>query len=86
MTMNWASVLDITLLIKILDVVSPAVLVDLSSGYSILSPPTVNRVLSLSSLWSLMSTTNDPYVTFRPFGMADRRINRSVLVLYNLLI
>jgi hypothetical protein len=86
MTMNWASVVDITLLIKILAVVSPAVLVDLSPGYSIWSPPTVNRVLSLSSLWSLMSTTKDPYVTFRPFGMADRRINRIVFVLYNLLI
>jgi hypothetical protein len=33
-----------------------------------------------------MSTTNDPYVTFRPLGMADRRINRIVFVLYNLLI
>jgi hypothetical protein len=58
----------------------------LSPGYSIWSPPTVNRVLSLSSLWSLMSTTKDPYVTFRPFGMVDRRINRIVFVLYNLLI
>jgi hypothetical protein len=86
MTMNWASVVDITLLINILAVVSPAVLADLSPGYSIWSPPTVNRVLSLSSLWSLMSTTNDPYVTFRPFGMADRRINRIVFVLYDLFI
>jgi hypothetical protein len=33
-----------------------------------------------------MSTTNDPYVTFRPFGMADRRMNRIVFVLYNLFI
>jgi hypothetical protein len=86
MTMNWASVVDITLLIKILAVVSPAVLVDLSPGYSIWCPPTVNRVLSLSYLWSLISTTNDPYVTSRPFGMADLRINRIVLVLNNLLI
>jgi hypothetical protein len=86
MTMNRASVVDITLLIKILAVVSPAVLVDLSPGYSIWYPPTVNRVLFLSSLWSLMSTTKDPYVTFRPFGTADRRINRIVFVLYNLLI
>jgi hypothetical protein len=30
-----------------------------------------------------MSTTNDPYVTFRPFGMSDRRMNRIVFVLYN---
>jgi hypothetical protein len=30
-----------------------------------------------------MSTTNDQYVTFRPCGMADRRINRIVFVLYN---
>jgi hypothetical protein len=86
MTMNWASVVDITLLIKILDVVSPAVLVDLSPGYSIWSPPTVNRVISFHSLWSLMSTAKDPYVTFRPFGMADRHINLIVFVLHNLLI
>jgi hypothetical protein len=33
-----------------------------------------------------MSTTNDPYVTFHPFGMADRRIKRIVFVLYNLFI
>jgi hypothetical protein len=86
MTMNWASLVEMTLLIKILAVVSPAVLVDLSPGYSSWSPPMVNRVLSRSSLWSLMSTTNDPYVTFCSFGMADRRINRIVFVLYNLFI
>jgi hypothetical protein len=86
MTMNWASAVEMTLLIKMLAVVSPAILVDLSPGYSIWSPPMVNHVLSLSSLWSLMSTTNDPYVTFHPFGMADRRINRIVFVLYNLFI
>jgi hypothetical protein len=86
MTMSWASLVEMTLLIKILAVVSPAVMVDLSPGYSIWSPPTVNHVLSRSSLWSLMSTTNDPYVTCRPCGMADRRINRIVLVLYNLFI
>jgi hypothetical protein len=84
--MNWAFLVEITLLIKILAVVSPAVLVDLSPGYSIWSPPTVNRVLYFSSLWSLMSTMNDPYVTFLPGGMADRRINRIVFVLYNLCI
>jgi hypothetical protein len=33
-----------------------------------------------------MSETNDPYVTFCPFGMSDRRMNRIVFVLYNLLI
>jgi hypothetical protein len=33
-----------------------------------------------------MPTTNEPYVTFRPFGMSDRRMNRIVFVLYNLLI
>jgi hypothetical protein len=84
--MNWASLVEMKLLIKMLAVVSPAVLVDLSPGYSIWSPPTVNRVLYLSSLWSLMSTTNDPYVTFRPCRMADRRINRIVFVLYILFI
>jgi hypothetical protein len=86
MTMSWASLVEMTLLIKILAVVSPAVLVDLSPGYLIWSPPTVNLVLYFSSLWSLMSTTNDPYVTFRPCGMADSRINRIVFVLYNLFI
>jgi hypothetical protein len=86
MTMNWAPLVKMTLLIRILAVVSPAVLVDLSPGYSIWSPPTVNLVLSLSSLWSFMSTTNDPYVTVRSFGMAGRRMNRIVFVLYNLFI
>jgi hypothetical protein len=33
-----------------------------------------------------MSTTNEPYVTFRPFGISDLRMNRIVFVLYNLLI
>jgi hypothetical protein len=33
-----------------------------------------------------MSTTNDPYVTFRPFGMADHRMNRIVFVSYKGLI
>jgi hypothetical protein len=84
--MNWAPLVEMTLLIRILAVVSPAVLVDLSPGYSMWSPPTVNRILSFSSLWSLMSTTNDPYITFRPFGMADRRTNQIVFVLYNLFI
>jgi hypothetical protein len=30
-----------------------------------------------------MSTTNDPYVTFHPFGIYDRRMNRVVFMLYN---
>jgi hypothetical protein len=29
-----------------------------------------------------MSTTNDPYVTFRPFGMFERRMKRIVFVFY----
>jgi hypothetical protein len=33
-----------------------------------------------------MSTTNEPYVTFRLFGIFDLRMNRIVLVLYSLLI
>jgi hypothetical protein len=86
MTMNWAPLVEMTLLIRTLAAVSPVVLVDLSPGYSIWSPPTVNHVLSFSSLWSLMTTTNDPYVTFRPFGMADRCMNRIVFVLYNMFI
>jgi hypothetical protein len=83
MTRKCAPLVEMTLLIRIFAVVRPAVRVDLSPGYSIWSPPTVNRVLSLSSLWSLISTMNDPYVTFRPFGMSDRRMNRIVFVLYN---
>jgi hypothetical protein len=71
---------------RIFAVVKPVVQVDLSPGYSILSPPTVNLVRSFSSLWSLMSTTNEPYVTFRPFGIFDLRMSRTVLVLYSLLI
>jgi hypothetical protein len=86
MTMNWAPVVEMTLLIRIFAVVSPAVLVDLSPGYSIWSSPTVSHILYFSSLWSLMSTTNDPYVTFRPFGMVDRRMNLILCVSYNLLI
>jgi hypothetical protein len=43
-------------------------------------------VRSFSSLWSLMSTTNDQYVTLRPLGIFDLRINLIVLVLYSLLI
>jgi hypothetical protein len=86
MTRNWAPVVEMTLLIRLFAVVSPAVLVDLSLGYSIWSPPTVTRVLSFSSLWSLISTTNDPYVTYRPFGVSDRRVNRIVFVLYSLFI
>jgi hypothetical protein len=83
MTRNLASLVEMKLLIKIFAVVRPAVLFDLSPGYSIWSPPLVNRVLSFSSLWSLISTTNDQYVTFGPFGMSDRRINRIVFVSYN---
>jgi hypothetical protein len=33
-----------------------------------------------------MSTTNDPYVTLRPLGIFDLRINLIVFVLYSLLI
>jgi hypothetical protein len=29
-----------------------------------------------------MSTTNDPYVTFRPFGMSGRHMKRIVFMLY----
>jgi hypothetical protein len=34
----------------------------------------------------LMSTTNEPYVTFRPFGISDLRMHRIVFVLKSLLI
>jgi hypothetical protein len=86
MTRNFAFGAEITLLMRIFAVVRPAVRVDLSPGYSIWSPPTVNHVLSFSSLWSLMSTTNEPYVTFRPFGMSDLRMNRILFVVYYMLI
>jgi hypothetical protein len=33
-----------------------------------------------------MSTTNEPYVTFHPFGIFDLCMNRILLVLYILLI
>jgi hypothetical protein len=33
-----------------------------------------------------MSTTNDQYVTFHPFGMFDRRMNGIVFLLYKRLI
>jgi hypothetical protein len=36
-------------------------------------------------LWSLMSTTNQPYVTLRTFGIFDLRMNIIVFVLYSLL-
>jgi hypothetical protein len=85
-TMNWVSLVEMTLMIKILAVVSPAALVDLSPGYSIWSPPTVDQVLSLSYLSSVMSTTNDPYVTFCPCGLADRCINPIIFVSCNLFI
>jgi hypothetical protein len=59
-------------------VIKPAVRVDFPPGYSISSPPTINLVRSFPSLWSLMSTTNEQYVTFRPFGIFDLRMNRIV--------
>jgi hypothetical protein len=43
-------------------------------------------VRSFSSLWSLISTTNEPYVTLRPFGIFYLRMNLIVFVLYSLLI
>jgi hypothetical protein len=86
MTRNLAPRVEITLLMRIFAVVKTAVRVDLSPGYYIWSRPTVNRVRSFSSLWSFMSTKNDPYVTFRPFGISDLFMNRIVLVLYNMLI
>jgi hypothetical protein len=86
MTRNLAPKVQMMLLMRIFAVVKPAVRVDLSPGYSIVSPPTVNLVRSFSSLWSLMSTTNEPYVTLSPLGIFDLRINHIVFVLYSLLI
>jgi hypothetical protein len=84
--MNLAPKVYMTLLMIIFAVVKPAVRVDLSPRYSILSPPTVNLVRSFSSLWSLISTTNEPYVTLRPLGIFDLRMNLIVFVFYSLLI
>jgi hypothetical protein len=81
MTRNLAPRVEMTPLMRIFAVVKPAVQVDLSPGYSIWPPPTVNWVRSFSSLWYFMSTTNEPYVTFRPFGISDLRMNRIVFVL-----
>jgi hypothetical protein len=86
MTRNLAPKVEITLLMRIFAVVKPAVRVDLSPVYSIWSPPMVNLVRSFSSLWSLISTTNEPYVTFRPCGIFDLRMNPIMFVLYSLLI
>jgi hypothetical protein len=86
MTRNLAPKVEMTRLMRIFTVVKPAVQVDLSPGYSILPPPTVNLVRYFSSLWYLMSTTNEPYVTLRTFGVSDLCLNRIVLVLYSLLI
>jgi hypothetical protein len=81
MTRNLAPGVEMTLLIRVFAVVKPDIRVEFSPGYSIWSPPTVNLVRSFSSLWSFMSTTNDPYVTFRPFGIFDLRMNQIVFVL-----
>jgi hypothetical protein len=86
MTRNLAPKVEMKLLMRIFAVVKPAVRFDLSPGYSILSPPTVNLVRYFSSLWSLISTTNNPYVTLRPCGIFDLRMNRIMFVLYSLLI
>jgi hypothetical protein len=81
MTRNLAPGVEMTLLIRIFAVVNPAVRVDLSPGYSIWSPLTANLVRYFSFLWSFMSTTNEPYVTFRHFGISDLRMNQMVFVL-----
>jgi hypothetical protein len=86
MTRNLAPKVEMTLLMRIFYVVKPAVRVDFSPGYSIGSPPMVNLVRSFSSLWPLISTTNEPYVTLRLLGIFDLRMNLIVFVLYSLLI
>jgi hypothetical protein len=86
MTRNLDPKVEMMLLTRIFVVVKPAVRVYLSPVYSILSPPMVNLVHSFSSLLSLISTTNEPYVTLRPFGIFDRGMNLILFVLYSLLI
>jgi hypothetical protein len=84
MTGNLAPFVDMMLLIRIFAVVEPAVRVDLPYGYSIFSPPNVSLVRSISSLRYVMPTTNDPYVTLRPFGTSELRMNLIVLVLLSM--
>jgi hypothetical protein len=86
MTKNFAPKVEMMLLIRFFAAVKPAVRVDLSPGYSMLSPPTVNMVRSFSSLWSLISTANKPYITLRSSGIFDLCMNLIVFVLYSLLI
>jgi hypothetical protein len=60
MTMNLAQGVETVLLMRMFALFSPPVRVDLSPGLSIKSTTTVSLVHSFSSLWSFMSTTNDP--------------------------
>jgi hypothetical protein len=58
-TKNLAPGVKSVLLKNIFAVVRPDVRVDLSPGYSILSPPTLRRVRSVSFSCALMSTTKE---------------------------
>ena len=71
---------DMTLLMTHLAVVTDAVGVLKLPVKSKRLPPTVKRVLSLTSLCGLMSHTILPYVVFLFAGIADRRMAVIVLV------
>ena len=77
---HFAFGVDMTLLMTHLAVVTDAVGVLKLPVKSRRLPPTVKRVLSLTSLCGFMSQTILPYVIFLLAGIADRRIAVIVLV------
>ena len=77
---HFALGVDMTLLMTHLAVVTDAVGVLKLPVKSKRLPPTVKRVLSLTSLCGLMSHTILPYVIFLFAGIVDRRMAVIVLV------
>ena len=77
---HFAFGVDMTLLMTHLAVVTDAVGVLKLPVKSRRLPPTVKRVLSLTSLCGFMSQTILPYVIFLVAGIVDRRMAVIVLV------
>ena len=69
--MNIASMVETTLLRRILVDMRLAHSVAVGPSYDILSPPTVIRTQSVLALLGLMDTIIHPYVTLLPAGTAD---------------
>ena len=69
--MNIASMVETTLLRRILVDTRLAHSVAVGPSYDILSPPTVIRTQSVLALLGLMDTIIHPYVTLLPAGTAD---------------